>query len=729
MDLQEVLTHFDVKEVKGHNHMCLCPCHADNAASLSISEGRNGRILIHCFAGCGTGEILEAVGLCSNDICGGDFKQKEHNFLSKMDYGVKQKLTKDGKDGASYKRTAIYDYRDADGSYLYSKVRYEGNGDKEMRFKRIDYANETWENGKGETDAVLYHFPELLKAVEAGEQVFYCEGEKDVLTLQKLGFVACTAGGVKNWKPHFAEFFKGANVALLPDNDDPGKELMNKVRFDLLPVVQSLRIVETSKQPKGDITDWINEGHTAEELKDLCSSAPDLKEEPEAVVDLWQFHKVNQFGRATDTFDDLICEEIAEKNCFLIANGQLYRYHKGFFQRDIDGVWAKAKIKALIFTELRTSQRINRIHSLLLMRAGSQTTLEDMQRHPDSMVCFQDCTYDLMTGEVHQHSPDFRFLNQIPFRFKQIEEPPADSITLRFLNSLITSEDDREMLLEFCGLCLTNSIEFQKFLILKGSGGLGKSLLLRLLCNALGKENVSSFPIQSLTGKESRFNTAYLVGRLANICADISSRSMDEVDGIKRLTGGDQIAGEYKGGASFFFTPCAKLVFSANRIPHIKDDGSNAFYRRLLVLHITHRAEEIEGVEKKLADDIASFYWLILQAAGRLFQRGHFTESQESRDQVEELYAASDPVRGFLRERCELGATKKIRRVDLYEAFTKWMEENKATYTITARGFYDSLRDKELRESRVNGEYFFWGVDLQNEGFTEPEPQEEIPFT
>jgi len=47
--------------------MACCPAHTDKNQSLSIAE-RDGKVLIHCFAGCRTADVLEAVGLSWADI-------------------------------------------------------------------------------------------------------------------------------------------------------------------------------------------------------------------------------------------------------------------------------------------------------------------------------------------------------------------------------------------------------------------------------------------------------------------------------------------------------------------------------------------------------------------------------------------------------------------------------------------------------------------------------------
>ena len=48
--------------------MACCPAHQDRSASLSVREVEDGRILVHCFAGCSVDEVLRAVGLDLADL-------------------------------------------------------------------------------------------------------------------------------------------------------------------------------------------------------------------------------------------------------------------------------------------------------------------------------------------------------------------------------------------------------------------------------------------------------------------------------------------------------------------------------------------------------------------------------------------------------------------------------------------------------------------------------------
>lgn len=45
-----------------------CPAHEDRDPSLSVSQRDDGRVLIHCFAGCSPLSILDAVGLAWGDL-------------------------------------------------------------------------------------------------------------------------------------------------------------------------------------------------------------------------------------------------------------------------------------------------------------------------------------------------------------------------------------------------------------------------------------------------------------------------------------------------------------------------------------------------------------------------------------------------------------------------------------------------------------------------------------
>ena len=119
----------------------------------------------------------------------------------------------------------------------------------------------------------LFHLPQLCKAVSAGKKIFYVEGEKDVLTLESLGLDATTAGSANDWNSSYTSYFKNADVVILPDYDEPGQALAARVSKDLEGLAKSVKIINTSTIPKGDVSDYIQEGYTKEDLLRLIENA------------------------------------------------------------------------------------------------------------------------------------------------------------------------------------------------------------------------------------------------------------------------------------------------------------------------------------------------------------------------------------------------------------------------------------------------------------------------
>jgi len=52
-----------VKKTGVNRWLALCPAHPDKRPSLAVRELDDGRVLVHCFAGCGVEKVLNAVGL------------------------------------------------------------------------------------------------------------------------------------------------------------------------------------------------------------------------------------------------------------------------------------------------------------------------------------------------------------------------------------------------------------------------------------------------------------------------------------------------------------------------------------------------------------------------------------------------------------------------------------------------------------------------------------------
>lgn len=69
MSVNNLLSRLNKVKKSGQNSwMACCPSHADKQASLIITDNGDGHVLLNCFAGCDTYNILKSVGLDWDDV-------------------------------------------------------------------------------------------------------------------------------------------------------------------------------------------------------------------------------------------------------------------------------------------------------------------------------------------------------------------------------------------------------------------------------------------------------------------------------------------------------------------------------------------------------------------------------------------------------------------------------------------------------------------------------------
>lgn len=152
---------------------------------------------------------------------------------------------------------ATYDYTDEQGRVLFQVVRKEP---KAFLQKRPDGQ---W--GRGDARLVPYRLPEIIAAVAAGDRVWICEGEKDVEAMRRAGCVAtCNAGGAGKWLPEFAQHFEGADITIVEDRDEPGRNHARQVFTSLRKVARSIKVVQAAVGK--DAADHLASGKTTDEF-------------------------------------------------------------------------------------------------------------------------------------------------------------------------------------------------------------------------------------------------------------------------------------------------------------------------------------------------------------------------------------------------------------------------------------------------------------------------------
>jgi putative DNA primase/helicase len=242
-----------------------CPAHNGTSAdSLSVKEGDDGRALLICHAGCELQKICDALGISVVDL-----------FVhSESENGTTKKVTRktnritNGEDSEDDRILATEDL--PDGTYWEftspsGEVLYLQRHKREV-YRRVGYG--LWKKGLNGMAQVLYNLPELIGGVRAGEPIFHLEGPKDVETArERLGVVATTSGGTNSWRSSYREHYIGADVTIIPDNDESGRKYAAEVAQSIAAVARSVKVVDLPDlEEGGDLTDWLDAGHTGQEF-------------------------------------------------------------------------------------------------------------------------------------------------------------------------------------------------------------------------------------------------------------------------------------------------------------------------------------------------------------------------------------------------------------------------------------------------------------------------------
>jgi len=264
IDKQEIINRLDKKsyylsiypdlKITGEWGQTYCKSngHKDNNPSLFVNL-INGSY--HC-KGCGIKGSLFDHFMMINNV---DFPTAKLELAKKV--GLVTEPTK--------KIVKTYDYVDESGKLLFQTVRCEPKDFKQ----RQPNGKNNWTHNLKDVRLVPYNLPEVLQA----KSVIIVEGEKDVEALKVIGLIAsCNPMGAGKWRPEYNQYFKGKRIAIIPDNDKPGHDHALQIAKNLKGIAESIKVVELPDLPeKGDVSDWIAQGGTKEELIDIINDTPE----------------------------------------------------------------------------------------------------------------------------------------------------------------------------------------------------------------------------------------------------------------------------------------------------------------------------------------------------------------------------------------------------------------------------------------------------------------------
>lgn len=401
---------------------------------------------------------------------------------------------------------------------------------------------------------------------------------------------------------------------------------------------------------------------------------------------------------------------------------ECYFYNSGIYHNN-----GEARIKEISIRTLQheaTTHIINEIINTTKIRSFKDRN--EVENSP-FLICVENGILNTLTGEFNDHTPEKIFFSKLPIHYEPNTTCPRIQ---KFLAEILYSEDIK-VIQEFLGYCLFPRYNIHKAFMLVGGGANGKTTFLGLLETFLGNTNVSNVALQDLDG--NRFASANLFGKLANIYDDLTYNDLVETSKFKMLTGESPIMADVKYRSPFTFTNHAKLIFSTNKIPKVKFDDSDAFFRRWVILVFPNSFMGKDADPNLLStlttkDELSGLLNLALNGLERLQTQGRFSRSVSTEETREQYIRMSDSVGAFCMDKLETDSENDIPKKVLYSVYCEYCRDNKLP-AVSENTFHKKIHKYvRVRDNRpvIDGKqvYCWRGINWIDETI-EPEDKKE----
>lgn len=594
-----------------------------------------------------------------------------------------------------------YDYKDPGGNLLFQVVRFEPKAFAQRRPHEDGFI---W--GLGEVRPILYRLPEVIQAIQNGNTIYICEGEKDADNLAALDLAAtsCPMGAGK-WQSAYTETLKGCREAIvLADKDEPGRAHACDVASDLCAAGIPVKVVEMpdieGAQIK-DVSDWLMAGATREDLFGLVDQSPawTVSDVPTPEINAELEALINRYGDPYYLSKDggvTALNQAFWASLHQAEHIQLYEPDERVFYRydpatglysDISEDVIKQEIASRILEvsrqlglpsleRKRTNSCLNHIVAHLKgisERKNAFKRLKTIVHLANGVIVFKD------NGEADfcSFSPEYYSRNQCPIPF----DPAAKCE--RFLNELLypaVTSDDAVLFQKYAGLCLLGNNLIQRFLILDGDPGRGKSTLVLVIRALVGQVNTTELRTKHLN---ERFELFRYLKRTLLTSVDVPGNFLSEKGAhvIKGLVGGDWFDAEQKcGTGSFPFQGNFCMLITSNSRLQVRLDGDTGAWRRRLLIIRFNAPEPAKVVpdfnEVLIRDEGSGILNWALQGLGMLLQdikeRGTISLTAAQKNIVDALLAESDSLRQFLIENVVSDEKSDLTVTEIIEAYAEY---------------------------------------------------------
>lgn len=415
-----------------------------------------------------------------------------------------------------------------------------------------------------------------------------------------------------------------------------------------------------------------------------------------------------------DNYQDNIESYYKNKPFFYDENKIFWKWNfvetKWEIKDEVDLMIDVDKILGFCGQSISSGIRSNYIEAL--KRVGREKKPQDS---PKRWIQFKNKAFSLRSGNVYDVKPNYFFCNPIPWELgKSDETPTIDKLLTEWVGKKYV-----KTLYEIIAYCCYQDYPIQVLFCLYGIGRNGKTCFLRLLSKFLGKDNLCSTDLDLLMGNNrSRFETFKLYKKLMCLMGETNFGILSSSAMLKKLTGGDMIGYEVKGGKTFDDYSYAKLIIASNSLP-TSEDTSEGFYRRWVIIDFPNQFPEGKDIIKSIpTQEYEALALKITRILPKLIERGSFTNQGDVEERRKKYIMASNPLPYFIEQACIIDPQGAIRYSAFYSKYCSFLDKQRRR--IVSRREFSKLLNIEGFENRKTSkegevDYYVEGIKFKED--------------
>ena len=367
-----------------------------------------------------------------------------------------------------------------------------------------------------------------------------------------------------------------------------------------------------------------------------------------------------------------------------ISEKDLLRQIARYLNKHIDGKWC-VNLKCQVQTNL----------------SPEIPTVKQMSPR-SNLIPLENCAVDIRTGKARKKRKEDYFLFHLPIKYNKKAKCPRFN---RFLREICNYKKQRRLAIEeIMGYCLSYETRCQKAFYFYGTGANGKSVLMNIMQELIGRRN---YVVSTPKSLQSQFGCGKLENAKTLFVTDLEQRDLQSLTSgiMKQIIAGDEIRAEIKYKEEKNFKSRIKVVVSSNFSLDFSGDDSYGAKRRYLIIPFEHQVSPKNRdiyLEDKLKKELPGIFNLAMHGYQRLMMNDYIFSYQKFSDRIQRRWIDEDvSFTCFVKQKIVRRSNGFLSYDNLKNKYVEWAGKKGQEFDVPA-----SVEMGKIIKSRFNGDVY-----------------------